>query len=285
MDLVAAFHQGLSETGYVEGRNIAIENCWAEDRYDRLSALAAHLVRRKVTLIAATSTGAVLAARQATSTIPIVFNFATDPVELGLVASLSRPGGNITGITFLSGELAPKQLELLHKLVPTASTMALLVNPTNSTFAESVSRDLQMATRRLGLRLHVMLASSERELNQTFAILARLQPGGLIIGADAFLDGRIGQIAALTVRYLLPAIYQFREFAAAGGLMSYGTIHTEPYREAGIYAGKILGGDNPGELPVQQPTKFKLVINLKAARAFRLEVPRSPLVRADEVIE
>jgi putative tryptophan/tyrosine transport system substrate-binding protein len=283
--LVAAFRQGLSETGYVEGRNIAIEYSWAEDQYDRLSALAAYLVRSNVALIAATGTSAVLAARKATSTLPIVFNFASDPVELGLVASLSQPGRNITGITSSSAELAPKQLELLHRLVAPASKFALLVNPTNFTLAEFISRDLHVAARRLEVQLDVMPASSERELNEAFANIAKFRTSGLVIGADSFLDGRIEQIAALTFRQEVPAIYQFREFAAAGGLMSYGTVHTDPYRQSGIYAGKILGGANPGDLPVQQPARFNLVVNLKTARAFGLEVPRALLVRADEVIE
>ncbi len=284
-DLVAAFRQGLSETGYVESRNVAIEYWWGDDRFDRMPGLAADLVRRRVAVIVVTSTAAVLAVTRTTSKIPVVFNFASDPVELGLVASLSRPGGNTTGITFLSGELAPKQLELLHKLVPTASTMALLVDHTNSKLAETLSRDVLAAARTRGLQLQIVHASTERELDGAFARLLQLRADGLLIGPHPFLNGRNEQVAALAIRHAVPAIYQFREFPAAGGLMSYGTIHTDPYRDAGIYAGKILGGVNPGDLPVQQPSKFELVINLKTAWMFGLDVPRPLLVRADEVIE
>jgi putative tryptophan/tyrosine transport system substrate-binding protein len=284
-DLVAAFRRGLSEAGYVDGRNVAIEYCWGDDRFDRMPGLAADLVRRNVAVIIVTSTAATLAVTRMTLKIPVVFNFASDPVELGLAASLSRPGGNVTGITSSSAELAPKQLELLHEWLPAASTVALLVNPSNSTFAENLSRDIRVAARTRGLQLRIVHASTEREFDEAFARLAQLRADGLLISPDVLFDGRIEQIAALTVGQALPAIYQFREFAAAGGLTSYGTIHTEPYREAGVYAGKILAGANPGDLPVQQPTKFKLVVNLKTAKVLGLDVPRQLLVRADEVVE
>ena len=284
-ELVAAFRRGLSETGHIDGRNVAIEYRWAHDQYDRVPGLAADLVRRHVALIVVIGTAPVLAVRSATSTIPIVFNFGSDPVQLGLVASLNRPGGNVTGVAFLSGELAPKQLELLHNLVPTASTMALLVNPTNSPLADTVSRDVLAAARTRGLQIRIVRASTGRELGDVFASLVQPRADGLLISPDAMFHGQIEQLAALTVLHSLPAIYQFREFPVAGGLMSYGTIHADPYRLAGVYAGKILGGANPANLPVQQPTAFELVINLKTAKVLGLTVPPSLLAGAAEVIE
>jgi putative tryptophan/tyrosine transport system substrate-binding protein len=283
-DLVAAFRQGLGETGYIEGRNVAIEYFWGDDRFDRMPGFAAELIRRPVAVIVVTSTAAVLAVARATSKIPVIANFASDAVGLGLVASLNRPGGNVTGINFLSGELAPKQLELLHKLVPAASTMALLVNPANSKLAETLSRDVSAAARARGLQLRIVHASTEPEVGEAFASLVQ-RVEGLLIGPDTLFNGRSEWVAALAIRHAVPAIYQFREFAAAGGLMSYGTIHTDSYRESGLYAGNILGGVNPGDLPVKQPNRFELVINLKTARALGLDVPRQLLVRADEVIE
>jgi putative ABC transport system substrate-binding protein len=282
--LIAAFRQGLSDTGYVENANVAIEYRCADDRYERLPILADDLVHRGVTVIAAVGTPAVLAARNATSTIPIVFNFASDPVKLGLVASLNRPGGNATGINFLSVELGSKQLELLHKVMPTAGVMALLVNPANS-LSQILSTDLQATASNLGIELHVAYASTEHDLAESFTALERVRAGGLVIGADSFIDGRSEQLAILTLRHSMPAIYQFREFVAAGGLMAYGTNHAVPYREWGIYTGKVLSGASPGDLPVQQSAKFELVINLKTAKAIGLAVPLPLLARADEVIE
>jgi putative ABC transport system substrate-binding protein len=283
---VRAFHQGLRETGYVEGRNVAIEYRWAEGRNDRLPALAAELVRRQVTVIAAPgSTPAALATKSATSTISIVFAIAADPVGLGLVASLARPGGNFTGVVTLNVEIAPKRLELLHELFPAATNFALLVNPTSPALAEPVSKQVQTAARALGIKLHVLHASSEPEFNAVFATATQLQAAGLVIGPDTFFNSRIEQLAALTVRHALPAVYQWREFTAAGGLLSYGSSITDVYRQAGVYTGRILKGEKPADLPVQQATKVELFINLKTAKALGLTMPTALLVRADEVIE
>jgi putative ABC transport system substrate-binding protein len=283
---VRAFHQGLRETGYVEGRNVAIEYRWAEGRNDRLPALAAELVRRQVTVIAAPgSTPAALATKSATTTIPIVFAIAADPVGLGLVASLARPGGNFTGVVTLNVEIAPKRLELLHELFPAATSFALLVNPTSPALAEPVSKEVQTAARALGIKLHVLNASSEPEFDAVFATATQLQADGLVIGPDTFFNSRIEQLAALTVRHALPAVYQWREFTAAGGLLSYGSSITDVYRQAGVYTGRILKGEKPADLPVQQATKVELFINLKTAKALGLTMPTALLVRADEVIE
>jgi putative tryptophan/tyrosine transport system substrate-binding protein len=280
-----AFHDGLRETGYVEGRNLAIEYRWAEGRNDRLPALAAELVRRQVTVIVSTSTPAVLAARTATTTIPIVFFVAADPVQLGLVTSLSRPGGNLTGVVTLNVEVAAKRLELLHELVPTATIVALLVNPASTALAETITRELEAAARTLGLELHVLHASSEGEIDAAFATLVQLRAGALVIGADALFNSRSEQLAALTIRHRVPAIYQFRDFVSAGGLMAYGSTVLDTYHPLGVYTGRILKGEKPAEMPVQQATKVELVINMKTAKALALTVPLPMIGRVDEVIE
>jgi putative tryptophan/tyrosine transport system substrate-binding protein len=284
-DRLRAFHDGLRETGYVDGRNLAIEYRWAEGRNDRLPALAAELVRHQVTVIVSTSTPAVLAARTATTTTPIVFFVAADPVQLGLVTSLSRPGGNLTGVVTLNVEVAAKRLELLHELIPTATIVALLVNPTSTALAETTTRELEAAARTLGLELHVLHASSEREIDAAFATLVQLRAGALVIGADALFNSRSEQLAALTIRHRVPAIYQYREFVSTGGLMAYGSTVLDTYRPLGLYTGRILKGEKPAELPVQQATKVELVINMKTAKALGLTVPLPMIGRVDEVIE
>jgi putative ABC transport system substrate-binding protein len=282
---LAVFRQGLEEAGYREGQNLTIEYRWAEDQADRLPALTADLVRRQVSVIAATSGPAALAAKAATATIPIVFQLGNDPVAIGLVASLNRPGGNITGVTSLSVELGSKRLQLLHELVPTATIIAVLVNPNNATAFETQSSDLQAAARSLGLQLHVLRASTERDLDTAFATLVQLRAGGLAIGGDAFFNNRSEQLAAMALRHGVPAIHQTREFAAVGGLMSYGGSQTESFHQAGVYTGRILKGEKPADLPVQQVTKVELVINLKTAKALGLAVPLALQAAADEVIE
>jgi putative ABC transport system substrate-binding protein len=281
---VAAFRQGLSETGYTEGQNVAIEYRWAEGSYDRLPGLAADLVGRKVDLIA-TSGGppAAQAAKNASSTIPIVF-IASDPVELGLVASLARPGGNLTGVSTMLAELTAKRLELLSELVPQAKVIALLVNPGGPNTERTIG-DVQEAARTKGVQLQILKAGSESEIDAAFATLVRLPAGALVVGTDPFFVSRRDQFVALTSRDAVPAIYELREFAASGGLISYGPSLTAAYRQVGTYAGKILNGAKPADLPVEQATKFELVINLKTAKALGLTVPQSLLARADEVIE
>ena len=281
-----AFRQGLSQIGYVDGKNVAIEYRWAEGQNDRLPAMAADLVRRQVAVIATPgSTPAALAAQAATTTIPIVFSIGGDPVQFGLVASLNRPGGNLTGGTFLSIEVGPKRLELLHELLPMATVVGLLINPTNPNLAEPTTKNLRAAAHTLGLQLHILNASTDRDFDTVFATLIQLQLGALVIGADPFFSSRLEQLAALTVRHAVPTVYQSREFTAAGGLMSYGASFTDTFRTAGVYTGRILKGDKPADLPVQQVVKVELIINLKTAKALGLTVPLPLLGRADEVIE
>jgi putative tryptophan/tyrosine transport system substrate-binding protein len=281
----AAFRRGLKESGYIEGQNVAIEYRWADDQIDRLPAMVADLVRRHVAVIAAATTPAAIVAQAATTTVPIVFEVGSDPVRLGLVANLNQPGGNITGVTSLIVEVGPKRLELLHELLPTASVMALLVNPADRALAQAQAREMLSAASKRGLKLHVLNVGSERDFDGAFADLNRLRVAGLVIGAGSVFLGNLNKLAALTVRHAVPAIYQYRNFPAAGGLMSYGSDILDSYRLAGIYTGRILKGENPAELPVVQPTKFELVINLKTAKALGLTVPPSVLSRADEVIE
>ena len=282
---LSAFLKGLGETGYVDGHNVAIEYRCAEGRNDRLPAMVADLVHRQVAVIAATSTSAALAAKAANTTIPIVFEMGDDPVRLGLVASLNQPGGNVTGVTQTNVEVAPKRLQLLHEVIPTARVMVLLVNPADPALAEMTTKEVQAAARTLGLELHVLNASTERDFDAVFAKLIQLRAGGLVIGGGPFLISRSEQLAALAARHAVPTIFQYREFAVAGGLLSYGSDITDSYRLAGVYTGRILKGDKPADLPVQQATKVEMIINLKAAKALGLTIPLPLIGRADEVIE
>jgi putative ABC transport system substrate-binding protein len=281
---VAAFRDGLKQSGYIEGQNVAIEFRWAEGQYDRLPDMAADLVRRQVSVIVA-NTPANLAAKKATDTIPVVFTTASDPVQLGLVPNLSRPGGNVTGVSQLNVEIGSKRLELAHQLMPAATSLAFLVNPSDSMRAGTLLRDAQAAAVRLGLQLLVLRASTDAEIEAAFAGFARLKAGVLVIGADAFFNAKSQLLAELSLRYAVPSIYETSEFAYAGSLMSYGGNIKESYRWAGIYTGRILKGDKPADLPVQQVTKVELIVNLKAAKALGITVPLSLLGRADEVIE
>jgi len=282
---VVAFRQGLHENGYVEGQNLAIEYRWAEGRADRLPALAADLVGRHVDLITTVGgTPAALAAKNATSTIPIIFFTGNDPAATGLVASFNRPGGNLTGVAVMATELMPKRLELLHELVPQAREIALLVNPTIPA-TEGVIKDMQEAASSKGVQLPVVKASTEIEIETAFATLIQLQAAALVVSVDSFFTNQREQLVALAARYAIPAIYSGRDFAAPGGLITYGTRNTAAFRELGAYAGKILKGAKPADLPVQQPTTFELVVNLKTAKALGLTIPPSILARADEVIE
>jgi putative tryptophan/tyrosine transport system substrate-binding protein len=281
---VAAFRQGLAETGYIEGQNLAIEYRWAEGRYDRLPGLAAELVDRKVNVIVTYGASAIDAAKSATSIIPIVFFGGGDPVKSGLVVSLARPGGNLTGVSIMAPELNPKRLDLLSELVPQASVIGLLVNPNNLS-TERTIRDLQEAARAKGLRLEILKAGVEGDFDAAFATLVRLHAGAVVVGSDAYFFSRRGQLVTLAARHAVPAIYDAREFVATGGLVSYGSSFASSWPRVGIYAGEILKGTNPAELPVHQPTRFELLINLKTANALGLTIPPSILARADEVIE
>jgi putative tryptophan/tyrosine transport system substrate-binding protein len=283
--LLRAFHLGLKATGFIEGQNVAIEYRWAEGHNDKLPALAADLVGRQVAVIVAPTTPAVLAAKAATKTIPIVFFTAGDPVDLGLVASLRRPDGNLTGATTLTLEVGPKWLQFLHEMVPNATSLALLINPTSPNLAEVQTKDLQAAARSGGLQLHVLQASNDRDFDDVFSSVSRLRAGGLVISSDSFFFSRSKELATLAFRHAVPAIFGFREFVAAGGLMSYGGSLSESFRWVGIYAARLLKGEKPADLPVQQATKIELFINLKTAQALGLEVPPTLLTRADEVIE
>ena len=280
-----AFLKGLEEAGYVEGRDVAIEYRWAEGRIDQVSAMAAELVRSRVSVIAAASTPAALAAKAATTTIPIVFEMAGDPVRLGLVAGLDRPGGNVTGVANLNIEMTPKRLQLLYEVVPTATVMALLVNPANPIVAETQTRDARSAAQTLGVDLHVLNASTERDFDAVFASLIQLRAGALVIAAEPLFRSRETQLGQLTVRHAVPAIAYGRDFAAAGGLLSYESDIREAYRLAGIYTGRVLRGEKPANLPVQQSTKVEMIINLKTARTLGITVPIPLLGRANEVIE
>jgi ABC-type uncharacterized transport system substrate-binding protein len=281
---VAAFLRGLSEAGFVEGRDVAIESRWAENQYDRLPSLAAELIHRQVSVITALTTPSAIAAKAATATIPIVFTTIADPVQIGLVASLNRPGGNLTGVTFLNVEIVPKMLELLHEVVPTATMMAALVNPTNPN-ADVWSTGLQGAARTLGLELNVLTASTEGDIDKVFAALIPLRVGGLVIVNDVFLITRQEQLAALALHHRVPTIFQTRASVVAGGLMSYAGSASDAYRQAGVYSGRVLKGEKPADLPVVQSTKVELILNLKTAKALGITFPLPPSGRADEIIE
>jgi putative ABC transport system substrate-binding protein len=283
--LADAFRKGLGETGFVEGQNVAIDFRYVDGQFDRLPALAADLVARRVSVIFADSVASVTAAKAATASIPIVFQVGADPVAAGMVASLSRPGGNVTGVTNLSVEVAPKRLELMHELIPGASDFAMLVNPANPGTETIYLRAFRGVADSLGLKLQLLNARNDREIDEAFATLPGLRTGGLVIEADAFFTNRSEQLAALALRHAIPSIYQFREFAAAGGLMSYGGSITDSHRAVGVYVGRILRGEKPADLPVQQSTKVELIINLRTAKIIGITVPLSLVYRADEVIE
>jgi putative ABC transport system substrate-binding protein len=282
--MVAAFREGLKELGYVEGQNVAIEFRWAEGKYERLSALGTDLVRRQVAAIAATSTPAAQAAKALTATVPIVFTTGADPVQLGLVASLNQPGGNVTGVSFLVNELTKKQFEVLHQILPKAALIGFLVNPAVA-YARSQTTEAQDAARALGRQLFVVTARTESEIDAAFAALVKKLAGGVITISDPFLNSRRDQIVALAARHSLPALYPVRDYVAAGGPMSYGTSIIGAYRQVGVYTGRILKGEKPADLPVMRPTKLELVINLKTAKALDLTIPPALIALADEVIE
>ena len=282
--LMDAFRRGLKEAGYVEGQTVAIEYRFADNQYDRFPALAADLIRHQVGLIVTNGPPA-MAAKAATTTIPIVFTAEFDPVEMGLVAGLNRPGGNVTGVTILDVELGPKRLELLHELVPTATVIAALVNPNDPNRAKVNARELQSAASTLGLQLHIFNASNDRDFDSVFADMVQLRVGGLVIGGDPFFNSRSQQLGALALQHAIPAIYQFRPFAASGGLIGYGGSLVDAYRLIGVYAGRILKGEKPADLPVQQAAEIELIVNLKAAKTLGVTIPLPLLGRADEVIE
>jgi putative ABC transport system substrate-binding protein len=282
--MVTAFREGLKQTGYVEDQNVAIEFRWAEGRYDQLPAMVADLIHRQVAVLAATSTPAALTTKAATTSIPIVFTTGGDPVQLGLVASLNRPGGNVTGASELTREATPKRLELAHRLVPSATAVGLLINPKNPN-AETTTRDLEAATTRLGLQFKVLHASTEAEMVQAFTTFGQTHAGVLVIGADTLFAGHAQQLGALSIRNSVPAIFDFHPFAEAGGLASYGGSIIDAYRLAGGYVGRILKGEKPSDLPVQETTKVELIINLKTAKALGIEVSPTLLATADELIE
>jgi putative tryptophan/tyrosine transport system substrate-binding protein len=281
---VAAFRDGLSEMGYVEGRNVAIEFRWAEGQNDQLPALAADLVRRQVDVIVAAGPAPAIAAKTAATKIPIVFSGGGDPVALGLVASLNRPGGNATGVNMFTSQLGPKRLGLLRELVPTAALIAVLLNP-KGTSIEDQLKDVHEAARTVDQQIQILHASGEWELDTAFATLPSLRAGALLVGSDPYFNNQRDQIIELAARYAIPAIYEWREFAMAGGLMSYGTSITDTYRQVGVYAGRVLKGEKPADIPVMQPTKFEFVINLKTAKTLGLSVPNSMQLLADELIE
>jgi putative tryptophan/tyrosine transport system substrate-binding protein len=285
VDRLAAFREGLKDSGYVEGQNVAVEYRWADGHNDRLSALAADLVRRKVAVLVASTTPSVLALKAATKEIPTVFFVAGDPVALGLVASLNRPGGNLTGTTSMTLEVGSKWLQLLHEIVPSASNFAVLVNPTSPTLAKMQADDLQKAARALGLQLQILQANTDNELDTVFTKLGQLKTAGLVITSDSFFFTRSRQLAALAIRHGVPAVFGFPEFAKAGGLLSYGASVTEQHRAIGVYVGRILKGEKPANLPVQQSTKVELVVNLKTAKALGVTIPNTVIGRSDEVIE
>ena len=282
---VAAFHRGLNEATFIEGQNVAIEYRWADNQHDRLPTLAADLVQRKVALIVAPDTPSAHAAKAATNTIPIVFDTSLDPVAVGLVASFNRPGGNVTGITSLNTEVASKRLELLHEVVPRASTIGLLVNQANPPLADTNIAEMRAASRALGLQILVLTASNDDAIDEAFVAFAQRGIGAVVVTPDAFFNSRSQQLAALVLRYALPAISAHREFTMAGGLFSYGTSLADIYRQLGVYAAKILKGEKPAELPVSQSTKVELIINLRTAKLLGLSFPLAVLGRADEVIE
>jgi putative ABC transport system substrate-binding protein len=285
-DVVQAFRKGLSETGYVEGQNVAVEYRWAEGQYDRLPDMANDLVRRRVAVIVTPlSTAATFAAKAATTTIPIVFSTGIDPVQAGLVLTLNRPGGNATGFVTMNNEIGAKRLQLLRELLPAAARFAVLVNPTTPLVAEPVIKDLQAAASVIGRPIEILTASTNRDIDAAFANLVQKRVDALLVSPDLFFGTRSAQILTLAARHVVPVIYAGREFAEAGGLMSYGTSRTDPYRYAGIYTGRILKGEKPADLPVQRPTKFEFVINLQTARILGINVPATLLAQADEVIE
>jgi putative ABC transport system substrate-binding protein len=281
---IASIRQGLSETGFVENKNVTIEYRWAEGHYDRLPTMAAELVRRRVDVILAITTTAAVAAKGATTTIPIVFEVGADPVILGLVASLNQPGGNLTGVSLLNVELGAKRLELLHEVAPTTKIVGLLVNPTSPN-AVALSKDVRAAADKLGIQLHVQHASAEDDFEPVFASLRELGARALVIGTDPLFNGGSERLAALAIRHVMPSIYQYRAFAAVGGLLSYGGSSTEPFRQVGIYAGRVLKGEKPATLAIQRSTKVELIVNLTTAKTLGLRVPTSLIGRADEVIE